>query len=51
MLTRQTLLVKIKRDLKKQIRELLKNLHLVINYAKFHVFNVRAEKLIECVLS
>jgi transposase len=41
------LLVKIKRDLENQVRGLLKNLGLVIGRAKFNVFAVRAEGLIE----
>ncbi len=41
------MLVKIKRDLENQIRGLLKNLGLVIGRAKFNVFAVRAEELIE----
>jgi transposase len=41
------LLVKIKRDLENQIRGLLKNLGLVIGRAKFNVFAVQAEELIE----
>jgi transposase len=41
------LLVKIKRDLENQVRGLLKNLGLVIGRAKFNVFAVRAEELIE----
>jgi transposase len=43
----QTLLVKIKRDLENHVRGLLKNLGLVIGRAKFNVFAVRAEELIE----
>src|ERR1700684_2837085 len=43
----RALLVKIKRDLENQIRGLLKNLGLVIGRAKFNVFAVRAEELIE----
>ena len=46
-LTSRALLVKIKRDLENQIRGLLKNLGLVIGRAKFNVFAVRAEELIE----
>src|SRR6266487_5078724 len=42
-----TLLVKIKQNLENQIRGLLKNLALVIGRAKFNVFTVRAEELIE----
>jgi hypothetical protein len=41
------LLVKIKRDLEKQIRGLLKNIGLVIGRAKFNGFAARAEELIE----
>jgi len=41
------LLVKIKRDLENQIRGLLKNLGLVVGRAKFNVFAVRTEELIE----
>jgi transposase len=41
------LLVKIKRDLENQVRGLLKNLGLVTVRAKFNVFAVRAEELIE----
>jgi hypothetical protein len=41
------LLVKIKRDLENQIRGLLKNVGLGIGRAKFNVFAVRAEELIE----
>ena len=41
------LLVKIKRDLENHVRGLLKNLGLVIGRAKFNVFAVRAEELIE----
>jgi hypothetical protein len=40
-------LVKIKRNLENQIRGLLKNFALVIGRAKFNVFAVRAEELIE----
>src|SRR6266581_7447305 len=40
-------LVKIKRDLENQIRGLLKNVGVVIGRAKFNVFAVRAEELIE----
>ncbi len=46
-----TLLVKIKQNLENQIRGLLKNLALVIGRAKFNVFTVRAEELIEIVPS
>jgi hypothetical protein len=38
---------KIKRDLENQVRGLLKNLGLVIGRAKFNVFAVRTEELIE----
>ena len=41
------MLVKIKRDLENHVRGLLKNLGLVIGRAKFNVFAVRAEELIE----
>jgi transposase len=47
LLVSRALLVKIKRDLENQIRGLLKNLGLVIGRAKFNVFTVRAEELIE----
>ena len=47
LLASRALLVKIKRDLENQIRGLLKNLGLVIGRAKFNVFAVRAEELIE----
>ena len=49
LLASRALLVKIKRDLENQIRGLLKNLALVIviGRAKFNVFAVRAEELIE----
>src|SRR5215813_15166263 len=43
----RALLVKIKRDLENQVRGLFKNLGLVIGRAKFNVFAVRAEELIE----
>ena len=43
----EPLLVKIKRDLENHVRGLLKNLGLVIGRAKFNVFAVRAEELIE----
>ena len=43
----RSLLVKIKRDLENHVRGLLKNLGLVIGRAKFNVFAVRAEELIE----
>ena len=47
LLVSRALLVKIKRDLENQIRGLLKNLGLIIGRAKFNVFAVRAEELIE----
>src|SRR6202162_105160 len=47
LLVSRALLVKIKRDLENQVRGLLKNLGLVIGRAKFNVFAVRAEELIE----
>jgi transposase len=47
LLASRALLVKIKRDLENQVRGLLKNLGLVIGRAKFNVFSVRAEELIE----
>ena len=47
LLASRALLVKVKRDLENQIRGLLKNLGLVIGRAKFNVFAVRAEELIE----
>jgi transposase len=47
LLASRALLVKIKRDLENQVRGLLKNLGLVIGRAKFNVFAVRAEGLIE----
>ena len=47
LLASRALLVKIKRDLENQIRGLLKNLGLVIGRAKFNVFAMRAEELIE----
>ena len=47
LLASRALLVKIKRDLENQVRGLLKNLGLVIGRAKFNVFAVRAEALIE----
>ena len=43
----RALLVKSKRDLENHVRGLLKNLGLVIGRAKFNVFAVRAEELIE----
>ncbi|HVQ80856.1 MAG TPA: IS110 family transposase, partial [Pseudolabrys sp.] len=46
-LASRALLVKIKRDLENHVRGLLKNLGLVIGRAKFNVFAVRAEELIE----
>ena len=47
LLASRALLVKIKRDLENQIRGLLKNLGLVVGRAKFNVFGVRTEELIE----
>src|SRR5262245_34769692 len=47
LLVSRALLVKIKRDLENQIRGLLKNVGLVIGRAKFNVFALRAEELIE----
>src|ERR1700716_4176803 len=47
LLASRALLVKIKRDLENQIRGLLKNRGIVIGRAKFNVFAVRAEELIE----
>src|SRR3954451_5178204 len=47
LLASRALLVKIKRDLENHVRGLLKNLALVIARAKFNVFAVRAEELIE----
>jgi transposase len=47
LLVSRALLVKIKRDLENQIRGLLKNLGLVIGRAKFNVFAMRTEELIE----
>jgi transposase len=47
LLASRALLVKIKRDLENQIRGLLKNFGLVVGRAKFNVFAVRAEELIE----
>lgn len=47
LLASRALLVNIKRDLENQVRGLLKNLGLVIGRAKFNVFAVRAEELIE----
>jgi transposase len=47
LLASRALLVKVKRDLENQIRGLLKNLGLIIGRAKFNVFAVRAEELIE----
>jgi transposase len=47
LLVSRALLVKIKRDLENQIRGLLKNLGLVVGRAKFNVFAVRTEELIE----
>jgi transposase len=47
LLASRALLVKVKRDLENQVRGLFKNLGLVIGRAKFNVFAVRAEELIE----
>lgn len=47
LLASRALLVKIKRDLENQVRGLLKSLGLVLGCAKFNVFAVRAEELIE----
>ena len=47
LLASRALLVKIKRDLENHVRGLLKNLGLVIGRAKFNVFAVRTEELIE----
>src|SRR6202051_14544 len=47
LLASRALLVKIKRDLENHVRGLLKNLGLVIGRAKFNVFAVRSEELIE----
>jgi transposase len=47
LLASWALLVKTKQNLENQIRGLLKNLALVIGRAKFNVFAVRAEELIE----
>ena len=47
LLASRALLVKIKRDLENHVRGLLKNRGLVIGRAKFNVFAVRAEELIE----
>jgi transposase len=47
LLASRALLVKVKRDLENQIRGLLKNLGLVIGRAKFNVFAIRAEELID----
>ena len=47
LLASRALLVKIKRDLENHVRGLLRNLGLVIGRAKFNVFAVRAEELIE----
>jgi transposase len=47
LLASRALLVKNKRDLENHVRGLLKNLGLVIGRAKFNVFAVRAEELIE----
>src|SRR6476619_1812850 len=47
LLASRALLIKIKRDLENHVRGLLKNFGLVIGRAKFNVFAVRAEGLIE----
>src|SRR5258707_15895559 len=47
LLASRAVLVKIKRDLENQVRGLLKNVGLVIGRAKFNVFAVRREELIE----
>src|SRR5262245_8625681 len=47
LLASRALLVKIKRDLENHIRGLLKNQGLVIGRAKFNVFAMRANELIE----
>ena len=47
LLASRALLVKIKRDLENHVRGLLKNLGFVIGRAKFNVFAVQAEELIE----
>ena len=47
LLASRTLLVKIKRNLENHVHGLLKTLGLVIGRAKFNVFAVRAEELIE----
>jgi transposase len=47
LLASRALLVKIKRDLENQVRGLLKNFGLVIGRAKFDVFAVRADGLVE----
>ena len=47
LLASRALLVKMKRDLENHVRGLLKNLGLVNGRAKFNVFAVRAEELIE----
>src|SRR5208337_4520464 len=47
LLASRALLVKIKRDLENHVRGLLKNLGLVVGPAKFNVFAVRAEELVE----
>ena len=47
LLASRALLVKIKHDLENQIRGPLENLGLVIGRAKFNVFAMRAEELIE----
>jgi transposase len=47
LLASRALPVKVKRDLENHVRGLLKNLGLIIGRAKFNVFAVRAEELIE----
>src|SRR6266576_3223756 len=47
LLASRALLVKVKRDLENHVRGLLKNLGLVMGRAKFNVFAVRAEQLVE----
>src|SRR6267142_1352658 len=47
LLASRALLVKIKCDLENHVRGLLKNLGLVIGRAKFNVFAVRVDELIE----
>ena len=47
LLASRAFLVNVKRDVENQVRGLLKNLGLVVGRAKFNVFAVRAEGLIE----